>query len=177
MQRNHNSGATVWLWMPRELLAQNAAIKVAARMPPHAVVYVTMPGPNATTLLRGLAAAESAFKAEHVELWHARQMGDNVMIGNAKWDRHPAYTGPADYEVAVFCPLISEQRTRDEAAAALAAAVAAVEPAPEPTPPAPPEPPPAPVIEAVVVEPPKPKAKKAAPVKDRKSTRLNSSHT
>lgn len=161
--QHHNSGATIWLSCKKSEMPAGQGTKVTAREPAGIPVYMAS-GSDPMTALKALADKDGAvFKPEHVETWHVRTVSDQCMVGNAPWDRHPAYTGPEDTTVQVFCPWSSQRRAAQErvSSAAVVVQLEAAPVAPEPAVPQVPETTPASLDPGVTLTPAKPRQRRS----------------
>lgn len=134
MKQHHNSGATSWASLASSPSAADTVVKLKAQ-PDGIDVYVAVTDDEAKAaklLDVYLSAAGVPFFTDAVQRWHARELGQNVVVGNAQWDRHPAYKGPEDTVVYAYS-LTFERR-------------------PLPPPPAPPAPTTTPEVIPVVAE-------------------------
>lgn len=147
MRQHHNSGATSWASMPLADAAPNTVVKLKAQPDGYEIYVVAADEAKALPMLDVYLSANGVpFFPDAVQQWHARELGQNVMVGNAPWDRHPAYRGPDDTVVYVYSIMFERRKP----APVTPEPVATIIPPPPPTP-APPEP--------EVVEAPKPRAR------------------
>jgi hypothetical protein len=87
----------------------DAVLSIKSQVPEGYKIYVT----DKAELLEPIFAEQKGvkFRPEYVETWHARHIpGNSVCIGNSRWDKHPAYTGPEDTQVFVYIPKLAEER-------------------------------------------------------------------
>lgn len=142
MKQHPNSGATLWASVPASAMSKDKAVAVVTA-PAGQQIYVAITGedvlpPQASTALSLLEAAVhkggGTFRVPHVDRWHFREApGGGGTIGNAPWDRHPAYSGPEDQWAYVFSPQMSDERAkRDAAVPAETRAIFARAPSPPP---------------------------------------------